>query len=139
MIFVQQFGDFESKPSDNTDLYCKIVKIESRSAKREKIIKFKDFWVREKWKKYNFLNFEEQKKMTTSAAAGSLFRFVTILRPLPTLSAASGNFRIFSINGISTLDQNVRTRFINTSSIKCLPKLIDIGKEQPEKEHYNTG
>ena len=70
--------------------------------------------------------------MTTSSAA----RFVTILRPLSTLS---GNFRIFSINGISTLDQNVRPRFINTSAIKCLPKLLDIGKEQPEKDHYNTG
>ena len=22
---------------------------------------------------------------------------------------------------------------------KCLPKLLDIGKEQPEKDHYNTG
>ena len=70
--------------------------------------------------------------MTTSSVA----RFVTILRPLSTLS---GNFRIFSINGISTLDQNVRPRFINTSAIKCLPKLLDIGKEQPEKDHYNTG
>jgi len=70
--------------------------------------------------------------MTTSSAA----RFVTILRPLSTLS---GNFGIFSINGISTLDQNVRPRFINTSAIKCLPKLLDIGKEQPEKDHYNTG
>ena len=77
--------------------------------------------------------------MTSSTAvAGSLFKFITILRPLPTLSSA-GNFRIFSINGISTLDQNVRPRFINTSAIKCLPKLLDIGKEQPEKDHYNTG
>ena len=78
--------------------------------------------------------------MTTSSAA----RFVTILRPLSTLSGTgstpwSGNFRIFSINGNSTFDQNVRTRFINTSATKCLPKLLDIGKEQPEKDHYNTG
>ena len=77
--------------------------------------------------------------MTSSTAvAGTLFKFITILRPLPTLSSA-GNFRIFSINGNSTFDQNVRTRFINTSATKCLPKLLDIGKEQPEKDHYNTG
>lgn len=75
---------------------------------------------------------------SSSAVAGTLFKFITILRPLPTLSSA-GNFRIFSINGNSTFDQNVRTRFINTSATKCLPKLLDIGKEQPEKDHYNTG